>query len=259
MKKMLFVGLLFSAVFGVFALDTTLIEQEILRLVNKQRVDNSLIPLQQDEQLQNCAREHSADMLANTKLSHVSKGKLPAERVRIASPKLFFGVFENIAYCKGENETEIAETLVNAWMNSEGHKKNILAVDTNFTGIGVSAPSADNIYYVTQLMTDSVATLASDIPANVTAGSDVTLKCNFLGSFDKNNLVVFATFPDSEAKFMLEDGKSYYAGCGVITPKWLDDKTFEITIPCKYGTGEYKLYMGKNQQYYPDYVTFSVK
>ena len=41
MKKMLFVGLLFSAVFGVFALDTTLIEQEILRLVNKQRVDNS--------------------------------------------------------------------------------------------------------------------------------------------------------------------------------------------------------------------------
>ena len=57
MKKMIFLGLLFSAVFGAFALDTNLIEQEILRLVNKQRVDNSFIPLQIDEQLQNCARE----------------------------------------------------------------------------------------------------------------------------------------------------------------------------------------------------------
>ena len=259
MKKMIFLGLLFSAVFGAFALDTNLIEQEILRLVNKQRVDNSFIPLQIDEQLQNCAREHSADMLANTKLSHVSKGKLPAERVRIASPKLFFGVFENIAYCKGENETEIAETLVNAWMNSEGHKKNILTADVNFTGIGVSAPSADNIYYVTQLMTDSVARLVSEIPTNVAKDANIKLKCEFLGNFDKNNLVVFATFPDSEAKFILEDGKSYYAGCGVLTPNWVDDKTFEITVPCKYGVGEYKLYMGKNQQYYPDYVTFTVK
>lgn len=259
MKKMLFVGLLFSAVFGIFALDTTLIEQEILRLVNKQRVDNSLIPLQIDEQLQLSARDHSADMLANTKLSHVSNGKLPAERVRTACPKLFFGIFENIAYCKGENETEIAETLVNAWMNSDGHKKNILATDINFTGIGVSAPSADNIYYVTQLMTDSVATLVSELPSDATVGNDVTLKCNFLGSFDKNNLVVFVTFPDAEAKFMLEDGKSYYAGCGVLKPNWIDDKTFEVTIPCKYGAGEYKLYMGKNQQYYPDYITFSVK
>jgi hypothetical protein len=259
MKKMFLVGLLFSVVFGVFALDTNLIEQEILRLVNKQRVDNNLIQLQVDTQLQDSAREHSADMLANTKLSHVSKGKLPAERVRIASPKLFFGVFENIAYCKGENETEIAETLVNAWMNSDGHKKNILAADVNFTGIGVSAPSADNIYYVTQLMTDSVARLISDIPANAAADSDVTLKCEFLGSFDKNNLVVFATFPNADAKYMLEDGKSYYAGCGVLKPNWIDNKTFEVTIPCKYGTGEYKLYMGKNQQYYPDCVVFTVK
>ena len=148
MKKMIFLGLLFSAVFGAFALDTNLIEQEILRLVNKQRVDNSFIPLQIDEQLQNCAREHSADMLANTKLSHVSKGKLPAERVRIASPKLFFGVFENIAYCKGENETEIAETLVNAWMNSEGHRKNILSA--SYTKIGVGSYSANGVMYWSQ-------------------------------------------------------------------------------------------------------------
>lgn len=259
MKKMFFAGLLFAVVSGIFALDTTVIEQEILRLVNKQRIDNGLIPLQADEQLQSCAREHSADMLANMKLSHVSKGKLPAERVRLACPKLFFGVFENIAYCKGKNEIEIAETLVNTWMDSDGHKKNILTADTNYTGIGVSPESTDNIYYVTQLMTDSVATLISDIPSNTAAGKSLPLRCKFLGSFDKNNLVIFASFPDSEAKFMLSDGKSYYAGCGVLTPKWLDDNTFEITVECKYGTGEYKLYMGKNQQYYPDYVTFSVK
>lgn len=259
MKKMFFAGLLFAVVSGVFALDTNVIEQEILRLVNKQRIDNGLIPLQSDEQLQSCAREHSADMLANMKLSHVSKGKLPAERVKLACPKLFFGVFENIAYCKGKNEIEIAETLVNTWMDSDGHKKNILTADINYTGIGVSPESTDDIYYVTQLMTDSVARLISEIPSNTVASENITLKCEFLGSFDKNNLVVFASFPDSEAKFMLDDGKSYYAGCGVLTPKWLDDKTFEITVECKYGTGEYKLYMGKNQQYYPDYITFNVK
>lgn len=259
MKKIFFVGLLFAAVSSVFALDTTVIEQEILRLVNKERVDNGLIPLLADEQLKACAREHSEDMLANMKLSHVSKGKLPAERVRLANPKLFFGVFENIAYCKGDNETEIAGALVNAWMNSEGHKKNILTADANYIGIGVSPASADKLYYVTQLMTDSVARLISDIPSNVSSGTKVTMKCEFLGSFDKDKLVVFMSFPDSESKFMLDDGKSYYAGCGVLTPKWLDDKTFEISVDCKYGTGDYKLYMGKNQQYYPDYITFSVK
>lgn len=259
MKKMFFVGLLFAVVSGISALDTNVIEQEILRLVNKQRIDNGLIPLQSDEQLQNCAREHSADMLANMKLSHVSKSKLPAERVKLACPNLFFGVFENIAYCKGKNETEIAEALVNAWMDSDGHKKNILTTDINYTGIGVSPESSDGIHYVTQLMTDSIARLVSDVPSSTTAGGNITLKCEFLGSFDKANLVVFASFPDSEAKFMLDDGKSYYAGCGVLTPKWLDDKTFEISVECKYGTGEYKLYMGKNQQYYPDYITFSVK
>lgn len=267
MKRILCLAFVLAFVLNTaYSLDTVLIEREILRAVNKERIQNSLLPLQLEDRLTAVAREHSREMQVNETLSHISKEKTPAERIQEACPDLLFGAFENIAYHKGDSETEIASAVVAAWMGSEGHRKNILNINTNHTGIGVSFPKEDGIYYITQIMTDSIARLLIDSLEGREVSSlefsretEVKLKFEFLGSFPKENLVVFVRFPDEQAKFLLSEGKSYYTGCGVFTPQWEGKRSFTVTVPARYGIGEYKVYMGKEKQFYPFAISFYVR
>ena len=121
---------------NVSALDTPLVsyttdEQEFINLINNEREKNNLSPLEIDEDLQNVARLKAEDLVKNNYFSHTSPtfGTLyemlddNAIRYKIAS--------ENIA---GNSSISGA---VNALMNSEAHKKNILSNEFNYTGVGV--------------------------------------------------------------------------------------------------------------------------
>jgi len=56
---------------------------------------------------------------------------------------------ENIAYIGGVSDpTALANQFMTNWMNSEGHRKNILS--TNFESIGVGVYKAGNRVYATQ-------------------------------------------------------------------------------------------------------------
>lgn len=105
-------------------------EREVVELTNNERTNNGLAPLQIDEELSVVAREKSDDMSARNYFDHNSPTYgSPFDMMRSYGIS-YKAAGENIA--KGQRTPE---EVVNAWMNSPGHRENIL--NGNFTHIGV--------------------------------------------------------------------------------------------------------------------------
>lgn len=116
-------------------------EQEVFDLINAKRVANGLSLLKIDDEVQNVARIKAQDMVDSNYFSHTSP--------IYGSP---FNMLKNfgISYkTAGENIAGNSSNsgAVNAWMNSEGHRANILNSSFNYTGIGVvKSPKYGKIY-----------------------------------------------------------------------------------------------------------------
>ena len=116
-------------------------EKEVLDLINKQRTNNGLSALKVDSEVQRVAKIKAQDMVNNNYFSHNSPTYgTPFEMLK--SFKVSYKTAgENIA---GNSSNSGA---VNAWMNSSGHKENILNSSFNYTGIGVvSSPKYGKVY-----------------------------------------------------------------------------------------------------------------
>ena len=116
-------------------------EQEVFNLVNAKRTATGLAALSIDAEVQKVARDKAQDMVDNNYFSHTSPiyGS-PFDMMKSYGIK-YKAAGENIA---GNSSNSGA---VNAWMNSEGHKANILSNNYNYTGIGVvSSPKYGKIY-----------------------------------------------------------------------------------------------------------------
>lgn len=106
-------------------------EQKVLDLINAERKKAGLSELKADPDLMEVARLKAKDMVENNYFNHQSpKYGSPFDMMRQFGIS-FRSAGENIA----GNST--AEGAVKAWMNSEGHRKNILNGEFNLTGIGV--------------------------------------------------------------------------------------------------------------------------
>lgn len=110
-------------------------EKEVFDLINKQRTNNGLQALQVDNEVQRVAKIKAQDMVTNNYFSHNS----PTYGTPFEMLKSF-----KISYkTAGENIAANSSNTgaVNAWMNSSGHKANILNSSFNYTGIGVVSSS----------------------------------------------------------------------------------------------------------------------
>lgn len=105
-------------------------EQKVVELTNIERTKQGLAPFEIDTELSKVAREKSRDMAAQNYFAHESPTYgSPFDMMRSFNID-YRTAGENIA--KGQ---ETPEEVVQAWMNSEGHRANIL--NGNFTHIGV--------------------------------------------------------------------------------------------------------------------------
>ena len=117
-------------------------ESEVIRLVNVQRTQNGLKPLTANWELSRVARYKSQDMVENRYFSHTSPTYgTPFQMIRNFG-LLFRTAGENIAYGQ-----RTPQAVVNAWMNSSGHRANIL--NASYTQIGVGYVA--NGHYWTQM------------------------------------------------------------------------------------------------------------
>lgn len=116
-------------------------ERETFDLINKQRTAAGLPALQIDNEVQNVARVKAKDMVNSGYFSHTSPTYGSPFEMLKSYGITYKTAGENIA----GNSTNSG--AVNAWMNSSGHKANILNSSYNYTGLAVvSSPKYGKIY-----------------------------------------------------------------------------------------------------------------
>ena len=116
-------------------------EKEVFDLINKQRTNNGLAALKNDSEVQRVARIKAQDMVDNNYFSHTSP--------TYGSPFDMLKSFKISYKTAGENiaGNSSNSSAVTAWMNSSGHKANILNSNFNYTGSGVvSSPKYGKMY-----------------------------------------------------------------------------------------------------------------
>ncbi|MFJ7627516.1 sigma-70 family RNA polymerase sigma factor [Streptomyces sp. NPDC097595] len=106
--------------------------EQVLALVNTERAKEGCSPVTGNDELTTAAQRHSEDMAAHDYFSHTSQdGSGPGERITAAGYR-WSTYGENIA--KGQRTPA---DVMNSWMNSPGHRANILNCSFKELGVGI--------------------------------------------------------------------------------------------------------------------------
>ncbi|HMJ10928.1 MAG TPA: CAP domain-containing protein [Polyangiaceae bacterium] len=104
----------------------------VIAVVNSERADQGVPELRFDPALTRAAQAHAADMVARNYFSHDSpEGSDFSDRAAAADYQ-GFATGENIA----QGQRSVQEVMT-AWMNSAGHRRNILSTGSNEIGVGI--------------------------------------------------------------------------------------------------------------------------
>jgi uncharacterized protein YkwD len=123
------------------------IEQEVIALVNASRTSMGLGAVRCDPAMTAVARGHSSDMCSRGYFDHTGlDGRDPFDRLRDGGVR-FSSAGENIAW--GQSDADEVHT---AWMNSAGHRRNIL--DGDYARIGVGLDRCGGDMYWTEVFAD---------------------------------------------------------------------------------------------------------
>ena len=147
-----------------------LVERHVYEMTNAQRKAAGVDTLARIQEIDAIARDHSADMAARGYFAHVSpQGADPSLRAELAGYECrkdfgsYYteGLAENIfhthtyssystsafatAYDWLEGEEELARQMVGGWMDSPGHKRNILDPQFDRIGIGVHITADEQV------------------------------------------------------------------------------------------------------------------
>jgi uncharacterized protein YkwD len=145
------------------------LEKKIHYLINKERRKQGLSPLSWDDKLSNIAKGHSTDMAKRNYFAHNSpdghdfsyRYKEGSYSCAVRIENTIYGGAENIfqnnlydsvttvngeAFYDWNSSDKIAETTVQGWMKSTGHRKNILMPHWRREGIGVIIAPDDKVY-----------------------------------------------------------------------------------------------------------------
>ncbi|MFI0819445.1 CAP domain-containing protein [Streptomyces sp. NPDC021098] len=115
---------------------------EVIALTNAERAAARLAPLAPDPRLTAAAQAHSDDMVVRDFYDHTSpEGRQPWDRATAAGAT-HRGIGENIA-CGQRGPAEV----VQGWMNSPGHRANILKPDFTHIGVGYATGSRAGTYW----------------------------------------------------------------------------------------------------------------
>lgn len=122
--------------------DTRSLELEVIRLVNEERKKAGLNPLVENMELTNAARAKSKDFINNNYFSHNSPTYGSPFEMLDSLGIRYTAAAENIA----SGQRDPAEVM-SFWMNSSGHRANILSQTLNQIGVGVAKDNEGNLYW----------------------------------------------------------------------------------------------------------------
>jgi uncharacterized protein YkwD len=116
-------------------------ETRLIEATNAERSKLKLPPLKVDPVLLKIAREHSANMARLDKLGHELEGQTFVQRMEKAKYQAL-RAGENVA--QGQRSPDEA---VAGWMQSPGHKANILQAEYTHIGVGLATSKSGQAYY----------------------------------------------------------------------------------------------------------------
>lgn len=125
------------------------LEQQVIDLVNKQRAAHGLSQLTANWEVSRVARYKSQDMINKHYFAHQSPTYGSPFTMMQSFGIRFSAGGENIAYGQ-----KTPQEVMNSWMNSSGHRANILSSVYNQIGVGV-AKASNGTYYWTQMFIKS--------------------------------------------------------------------------------------------------------
>lgn len=124
------------------------IERRVFDLVNAERVQHGLRPVVWVDRVAAVARFHSNNMVTGNFFSHIDpQGRRSGKRADQLGVRDWKQISENIAWVSGQDP---AASVVRCWMQSPGHRENILDPASKESGIGLSI-APDGKYYFTQV------------------------------------------------------------------------------------------------------------
>ncbi|HHV31804.1 MAG: SafA/ExsA family spore coat assembly protein [Ruminococcaceae bacterium] len=122
-------------------------ETEVIRLTNLERTKRGLPALTTNWQLSRVARYKSQDMINKNYFSHNSPTYGSPFTMMQSFGLKFSAGGENIAYGQ-----RTPQEVVNAWMNSPGHRANILSTAYTQIGVGAAKKSNGTLYWTQQFI-----------------------------------------------------------------------------------------------------------
>ncbi|MDB8805682.1 CAP domain-containing protein [Romboutsia sp. 1001216sp1] len=117
-------------------------QREIVNIVNAERSKRGLAPLTLDSSLSNVATKKSQDM--------INRGYFDHNSPTYGSPFDMMKQFGISYKAAGENIAmgqKDPQDVMNSWMNSDGHRKNILSPNFTHIGVGIAKASNGQLYW----------------------------------------------------------------------------------------------------------------
>ena len=117
-------------------------QREVVNIVNAERSKRGLAPLILDSSLSNVATKKSQDM--------INRGYFDHNSPTYGSPFDMMKQFGISYKAAGENIAmgqKDPQDVMNAWMNSDGHRKNILSPNFTHIGVGIAKASNGQLYW----------------------------------------------------------------------------------------------------------------
>jgi uncharacterized protein YkwD len=119
--------------------------QQIIDLTNKHRAADRLAALKSNATLMAVAQKHAENMARQEKAAHVLDGKSDKDRAREAG---YAGVVgENVGRILRPAASDAAEEAIRGWMQSPGHRANILQKAYTEIGCGMARSGSGRWYF----------------------------------------------------------------------------------------------------------------
>ena len=163
------------------------VSRHVFRETNKVRRERDLPPLRRDPTLAEVACVHSADMFLRAFFEHINPdGEDPHDRVARMHRRLVGGVSENLyGQDRFRNEpAALADQMVEQWMGSPPHRKNILSPPS--THLGVCVLQRGTELRATQVFANIVGYLTPPLPRTATPGSVLAVSLEKAGTSSPN-------------------------------------------------------------------------
>lgn len=127
--------------------------RRIIDRANEFRRSQGRAPLAPEPQLDAAARGFVAYLASTDRFGHDADGRTPSQRAG-AVGYAWCMVAENLALegdSRGFESAELANRLVDGWIRSEGHRRNLLSADATQTGVAIAHSTRSDRWYAVQM------------------------------------------------------------------------------------------------------------